>query len=185
MNHILESLVRSIAPILSFTAEEIWGHMKGEREQSVLFATRYEGLDKVPDDAKADAQWSDLIAIRNEVSKQIEALRVAGSIGSALDAKVELFADPVKRAILQPLGDELRFVLITSAASVSSLDQAGDHAQESEIPGLKIVVSALSDPKCVRCWHRRPEVGSIQAHPELCERCVSNVDGDGEARDFA
>jgi isoleucyl-tRNA synthetase len=185
MNHILESLVRSIAPILSFTAEEIWGHMKGEREQSVLFATRYEGLDKVPDDAKADAQWSDLIAIRNEVSKQIEALRVAGSIGSALDAKVELFADPVKRAILQPLGDELRFVLITSAASVSSLGQAGDLAQESEIPGLKIVVSALSDPKCVRCWHRRPEVGSIQAHPELCERCVSNVDGDGEARDFA
>ncbi|MFT5571896.1 MAG: isoleucyl-tRNA synthetase [Cryomorphaceae bacterium] len=185
MNHILESLVRSIAPILSFTAEEIWGHMTGDREQSVLFATRYEGLDKVPDDAETDAQWSNLIAIRNEVSKQIEALRVAGSIGSALDAKVELFADPTNQAILQPLGDELRFVLITSAASVKALDQAGQDAQECEIAGLRIVVSALSDPKCVRCWHRRPEVGSILEHPELCERCVSNVDGDGEARDFA
>jgi isoleucyl-tRNA synthetase len=185
MNHILESLVRSIAPILSFTAEEIWGHMTGEREESVLFATRYEALDNLPSDPEADAQWSSLIAIRNEVSKQIEALRVAGDIGSALDAKVQLFADSSIQSVLQPLGGELRFVLITSEATVNSLEQASEDAQESETPGLKIAVSALNDEKCVRCWHRRPEVGSLQEHPELCERCVSNVDGDGEAREIA
>jgi len=185
MQHILESLVRSLAPILSFTAEEMWGHMAGEREDSVLFATRYEGLDSLPLDATADAQWDSIIEVRNEVSKQIEVLRVAGDIGSSLDAKVEMFADEASLDLLQPLADELRFVLMTSDASVTPLDQAGGDAVASETEGLKIKVTALSDEKCVRCWHRRSDIGSNSEHPELCGRCVENIDGQGEIRLFA
>lgn len=182
MHHILESLVRSLAPILSFTAEEIWGYMSGEREDSVLFATRHTYFEELPSDPKADAAWTAIIAIRNEVAKQIEALRMAGSIGSALDAKVQLFAEGDNLRDLQTLGDELRFVLITSEATVADLASAPAEAVDADLAGVRILVCATSDTKCVRCWHRRPEVGTIEAHPELCQRCVTNLDGAGESR---
>jgi len=185
MQHILENLVRSIAPILSFTAEEIWGHMAGEREDSVLFATAYSALADFPVDEVADKEWDAIIAIRNEVAKQIEALRTAGGIGSALDANVDLYADGETHAVLAKLGDELRFVLITSDATLHDLGDAPETAAESEIDGLEISVNALDAEKCVRCWHRRSDVGEVAAHPELCVRCVTNIDGDGEPRDFA
>ena len=182
MQHILESLVRNLAPILSFTSEEIWGHMAGEREASVLFATRYDTLDTIPNNEKADADWDSVIAIRNEVSKQIEVLRVDGKIGSALDANVVLFVDQTQAQLLEPLENELRFILMTSEASFTSIDQATSDAVESDIAGLKILVSPVSYEKCVRCWHRRPDIGSHSEHPELCGRCISNVDGGGELR---
>lgn len=185
MQHILESLVRSITPILSFTAEEIWGHMNGEREESVLFATHYAELEDMPSDPDADQQWDDIVAVRNEVAKQIEALRVAGDVGSALDAKVSLFADGELYATLSQLDDELRFVLITSEARLAPLSESDDSAVQSDIDGLKISVTAIDHVKCVRCWHRRPDIGEVAAHPELCVRCVSNVDGGGEARSYA
>ena len=185
MQHILESLVRVLTPILSFTAEEIWGHMAGEREESVLFATRYAALDDLPEDPKADAKWGEVISIRNEVSKQIEKLRVDGKVGSALDANVRIFTQGAMFDTLMTLGDELRFVLITSEASVQDLNQAPSEAVETEIDGLKLMVSAMSDEKCVRCWHRRPDIGSVAEHPELCGRCVSNITGEGELRDYA
>ncbi len=185
MQHILESLVRVLTPILSFTAEEIWGHMAGEREESVLFATRYTGLDGIANDEAADAQWQQVIAVRNEVSKRIESLRTDGKVGSALDANVELYAGSELHATLHDLGDELRFVLITSEASLHALNEAPSDASDTELSDLKVRVSPLTDEKCVRCWHRRPEVGTINAHPELCTRCVENVDGDGELRRVA
>ena len=182
MQHILESLVRSLMPILSFTAEEIWGHMAGEREASVLYTTTYQPLTELPDDLQSDSDWQTVIAVRDEVAKQIEAIRGEGKIGSALDANVELFADGDIYQKISSLGDELRFVLITSAASIAPLDQASSSAVDTDIAELKIVVSPLSDEKCVRCWHRRPDLGSIAEHPELCVRCVENIDGDGEQR---
>lgn len=185
MQHILESLVRSIAPILSFTAEEIWGHMAGDREESVLFATSYTKFADISNDQTADDKWNAIIAVRNEVSKQIEVLRTSGSIGSALDANIHLFADGDLHQLLAELGDELRFVLITSEATLSGLDTAPDSAVSSDIDGLKIEVTAMSEEKCVRCWHRRADIGVIEEHPELCARCVSNVDGGGESRGFA
>jgi len=185
MHHILETLVRVLSPILSFTAEEIWGHMSGEREASVLFATRYSALDEFPANPEADENWQTVISVRNEVARQIEALRVDGKIGSALDANVDLYADGHVLECIRALGDELRFVLITSAATVSNYDKAPDTAVSGGVDGLKIAVNVMSDAKCVRCWHRRPEVGSIEAHPELCSRCVTNVDGDGEPRMIA
>ncbi|MCL4125992.1 UNVERIFIED_CONTAM: hypothetical protein GTU68_021375 [Idotea baltica] len=175
MRHILESLVRSLAPILSFTAEEIWGHMNGEREASVLLATRYALLDDVNTDQEADEFWQTVIDVRNEISKQVEAVRVAGDIGAGLDASVTIFADEKLLSALTRIESELRFVLITSDVNVAPIDAAG----------LKVLVEALSDDKCVRCWHRRPEVGSIAEHPELCSRCVENVDGEGESRLYA
>ncbi len=185
MQHILECLVRVLTPILSFTAEEIWGHMAGEREDSVLFATRYQLLDDVPSDPEGDAHWAQMIAIRNEVSKKIENLRIDGNIGSALDAHVNLYADGDVLNALKHVGDELRFVLITSGATINALAEAPDHASATEMEGLSVSVETLADEKCVRCWHRRPEVGSIAAHPELCERCVDNIEGDGEVRRIA
>ena len=143
MQHILESLVRSIAPILSFTAEEIWGHMTGEREETVLYATRYDALDDMPIDASADAEWDTLIAIRNEVSKQIEALRAKGDVGSALDAHVSLFASGDAHSIASKLGDELRFVLITSGASLHDLSDAPESAVQTELDGLKVMALSL------------------------------------------
>jgi isoleucyl-tRNA synthetase len=185
MHHILESLVRCITPILSFTAEEVWGHMAGEREESVLFATSYTGFADIPADQPADQQWASIIAIRNEVAKQIEALRTAGGIGSALDANVDVYADHKLHTVLETLGDELRFVLITSGATLNKLAAAPQSAVVSDLDGLTIAVNAVSDEKCVRCWHRRPDVGEVAEHPELCVRCVTNIQGDGEQRDFA
>jgi len=185
MQHILESLVRSIAPILSFTAEEIWGHMSGDREDSVLYATRYSALSNIPRDDASDNRWASIIAVRNEVAKQIESLRTEGKIGSALDANVDLFASGDSYDAVAELGDELRFVLITSGAKLNTIDQASESAIQSDLSELKIAVNAVDDQKCVRCWHRRADVGSVEAHPELCGRCVTNIEGDGEVRRFA
>ena len=185
MQHILESLVRCLAPILSFTAEEIWEHMGGEREASVLFATRYTGLDDCPDDSVADKYWQTVIAVRDQVNRQIETVRASGTIGSGLDASVSLYASGETYNQLLELGEELRFVLITSEAKLVALSEAPSGAAETELTELKLNVTASNDSKCVRCWHRRPEIGSDINHPELCSRCVKNIDGKGEIRQFA
>ena len=185
MQHILESMVRSLMPILSFTSEEIWEHMAGEREESVLFSTRYTGFDDMPIDEEQDQYWDTIIAVRDEVSKQLEAVRVSGKIGSGLDAGVTLNAGEKLRGELGKVGDELRFVLITSEANVLPHKEATGACVQSALAELKILVEPLNTEKCVRCWHRRPEVGSISKHPELCERCVSNIEGDGEIRLYA
>jgi isoleucyl-tRNA synthetase len=115
----------------------------------------------------------------------MEAQRAAGALRGSLDAEVVLYCSPKLQANLQALGDELRFVLITSAASLAALDAAPDDAAETEIPDLRLQVTVSGEEKCERCWHRCPEVGRIVAHPTLCERCVENIDGDGEQRRFA
>ena len=185
MHHILESLVRSLAPILSFTAEEIWGHMVGQREESVLFAQRYDVLDGFPQDKEQDAFWQQIIDVRNEVAKQIEAVRTRGDIGSALDAQVTLYADDAMHTSLTRIQSELRFVLITSKANVELMSSVSADAVATDIAGLSVSVTSLNDEKCVRCWHRRPDIGEVEKHPELCTRCVTNIDGDGELRQFA
>ena len=186
MQHILESLVRCLMPILSFTAEEIWQHMAGEREASVLFATHYTGFATAQQDSEQDAFWQQLIDIRNEVSKKIADVRAQGLIGSALDANVTIYAhaDIVER--LNTLGDELRFVFISSGARVAPLTElANTESASTDIDGVFIQVDSSDEQKCVRCWHRRADVGAFNAHPQLCGRCVENIQGDGETRLFA
>ena len=183
MYHILEALVRWLAPILSFTAEEIWEHMPGEREESVFLTQWY---DAFPQGLQvSNDYWSWVMILRDEVNKILESHRKAGEIGSALDAEVMLFGDEAMIEKLSHLGDELRFALITSDVKVLPTAQANGKAEETEIDGLTVQVNVSEHNKCERCWQHRDDVGVIDAHPGLCGRCVSNVDGVGEIRRFA
>jgi isoleucyl-tRNA synthetase len=123
--------------------------------------------------------------IREAVNQALEISRKAGVIGSSLAADVVLYVDDAIQTILQPLGDELRFVLITSGAQLLPLDDAPKEALASDIPGLTVLIKASNAEKCVRCWHRASDIGKNEAHPELCQRCVTNVSGNGEIRTFA
>ena len=186
MYHIAEALVRWVAPILSFTAEEIWENLPGERGESVFLAQWYAGLSSLePSEAMGRDYWEQLMSVRSAVNREMELRRGAGELRGSLDAEVTLFCEPSLLAQLQALGDELRFVLITSGASLASLEAATQDAAETEVPGLKLQISVSAQEKCERCWHRRPDVGQIAAHPTLCGRCVENIDGSGEQRHFA
>jgi isoleucyl-tRNA synthetase len=186
MYHIAEAMTRWLAPILSFTADEIWRYLPGEREPSVFLAEWYSGLFSLDaGDAFDRAFWQQVLAVRLAVSKPLEAARQAGLIGSSLDAEIDLYAAPELAAILDRLADELRFALITSAARVLPLVDKPADAQDTELEGLALQVRKSSHAKCVRCWHLRADVGQDPEHPELCGRCLTNVAGVGEERRFA
>ncbi len=187
MYHVTEALVRWLAPILSFTAEEIWRHMPGPRGDSVLLETWYQDwpvLDADPDGMDAD-YWQRVIRVRQEVSRKLEALRVAGTIGSSLDATVTIYVGDQYLVPLSRLEDELRFVLITSGAELRPLAERPAELADSELDQVYAAVSRAPHDKCVRCWQRRADIGIDPSHPALCGRCAVNVDGDGEVRRFA
>jgi isoleucyl-tRNA synthetase len=187
MYHVVESLVRWLAPILSFTAEEIWQHIPGGREDSVLLSGWYEPDGAFEDQGGMDTEfWQRVITIREAAGKELEKLRVDGAIGSSLDAEVDLFVDEDTVRLLAQLEDELRFVLITSCARVHPAGERPDDAVEAgSDTGLWIRVTPSQYNKCIRCWHHREDVGSHPEHPEICGRCVDNVTGGGETRRFA
>ncbi|MEO8223290.1 MAG: class I tRNA ligase family protein, partial [Gammaproteobacteria bacterium] len=176
--HIAEALVRWLAPILSFTAEEIWGFLPGSRPESVLLSTWHE----LPPAPPAGFDWTRLLAVRELAARALEAQRDAGAIGSGLDAHLNIYADGPLRTQLEAFGEELRFLFITSGAWVHPAAEHPAGALQGE--GCWIEAVASSDPKCVRCWHHRPDVGVTVAHPELCSRCVTNLEGAGETRRF-
>ncbi|WP_420554591.1 isoleucine--tRNA ligase [Neptuniibacter marinus] len=183
--HIVEALVRWIAPICSFTAEEIWTTLAGDRAESVHLDTWYQGLTKLPDSSPFDsAYWEQVMAVKDAVNKQLEEQRNAGNVGGSLEAEVTLYCDDNLLQTLAKLEDELRFVLITSQAHIAPLADAVD-AQQTELSGLQLKVVKSSADKCPRCWHYREDVGQNADEPELCGRCVENVHGDGERRSFA
>ncbi|MGC8853456.1 MAG: isoleucine--tRNA ligase [Halothiobacillaceae bacterium] len=186
--HIVEALTRWIAPIASFTAEELWGYLPGSREDSVFLATHYTGLARMAEDAALGPRaWERILAVRDEVLAVLEGLRKDGTIGANLDAEVDIYADDATLDILQRLEDELRFVLITSYARVHPLAARPAESTVVDIEGGQIAIAAKASlhGKCVRCWHHREDVGSHAAHPELCSRCVQNIEGAGETRRFA
>lgn len=184
--HIAEAMVRWIAPILSFTADEVWQLLPGKRDAYVFTQEWYQGLQSITLTADlSDDYWQQLLTVRNEVNKVIEQARRDKCIGGSLEAEVTLFADAALTEQLTYIGDELRFVLLTSAAKVLPLADASSDAVETELTSLKLLVSATVVQKCERCWHHREEVGTIEAHPTLCHRCVTNIEGDGEVRLFA
>ncbi len=187
MYHIVEAMTRWITPILSFTADEIWEHIPGEHTQSVFLQTWYQGLAPGAEDETFDQSfWQQIIGIREAVSKELERLRVAGGIGSSLDAEVDLYCSPTLQQLLGHLRDELRFVLITSYARVHAAEDRGEDAIAAEgLDGLWISVMPSAHGKCVRCWHHREDVGSHAGHPQLCGRCVENITGAGETRVYA
>jgi isoleucyl-tRNA synthetase len=173
--HITHALVRLMAPVLSFTGEEVWAVLSGKDDVSVFEEQWYSLPDACMDAAEVNA-WQDIRNVRELVNKKLEEQRAAGSIGSALQAEVDVYA--IKKdtyELLVRLGDDLRFVFITSRANV--------HLREGG--GLGIEVKPSTHAKCDRCWHYRADVGSDAAHPTLCGRCVSNLHGSGEARRYA
>ena len=123
--------------------------------------------------------------MRDAVGRHLEQARKAGAVGSALDAEVDLYCSDGLLRSLSSLGDELRFVLITSYARLHPLGEAVEDAVKTELEGLKLLVSPSDHDKCVRCWHHRHDVGAHPDHPRLCGRCVANVTGEGEVRRYA
>jgi isoleucyl-tRNA synthetase len=184
MWHIAEAMVRWLAPILSFTAEEIWRHLPGSRPASVFLTTWHE----LPGVAADAVDWPVLIQLRSEIARELERLRVAGEIGAPLDAEVDVYALPSQHERLAALGDELRFLLITSAARVHRVTTPPEGAVPVEgiaADSVWIRVRPSLSTKCVRCWHHRDDVGSDPAHPQICGRCAGNISGAGETRRWA
>ncbi|ARU95189.1 isoleucine--tRNA ligase [Tatumella citrea] len=185
--HIAEALVRWMAPIMSFTADEIWGHLSGQREQYVFTGEWYQGLFGLSEhEALNDSYWEQLLKVRSEVNKVIEQARADKRIGGALEASVVLYADDALAEKLKALGDELRFVLLTSAVQVADYSSApADAVQSEHLKGLKVVLTKAEGEKCPRCWHYTKDVGQNPEHAEICGRCYTNVAGAGEERKFA
>ena len=172
--HVTQTVLKLLAPILSFTAEEAWKALHGENAPATIFTEVYHSI---PLPADADAlmtKWDRIRAIRADVMRKIEEVRSTGEVGSSLAATVTLTADGDDYTILSSLGDDLRFVLIVSDATVQQ--RAGD---------VGIQVQATANEKCERCWHHRDDVGRDPNHPTLCGRCVDNLFGDGEHRQHA
>jgi isoleucyl-tRNA synthetase len=188
MYHVTEAMTRWIAPILSFTADEVWESMPGQRDDLGVFTAEwYDGLFAYSNVEIDESTWDSLEQLRAEVTRTLEDLRQDGKIGSSLDAEVTILADQALLDQLQVISEELRFVLITSAATLAPLESVESEGVFTMRNGSRILVRAVPSeyPKCVRCWHHREEVGSHAEHPELCARCIDNIDGDGEQRRYA
>ncbi len=175
--HITQTLVRLMAPMLSFTAEEAWQFFASaeayQASDETIFTQTFYAVPEVADEAALLAKYAELRVIRGDVTKQLEEVRMQGVIGSSLQAEVLIRATSAKFALLQSLGDDLKFAFITSAVT---LEEVADQAAEA------ILVQASAHQKCERCWHYRPAVGTHADHPGLCDRCVSNLFGAGEHR---
>ena len=184
--HIAEALVRWIAPILSFTADEVWGYLPQVegRAEFVFTEEFYEGLFSLGENEKLDDNyWQKLIAVRAEVNRVLEQARKDKVIGSGLEAKVTVYANEAIQPLLTQLGNELRFVLITSQAVIKPLSEAD--VAEGELAGLAVKVERAEGEKCPRCWHYATDIGANAEHASVCGRCVENVAGNGEVRHFA
>ena len=186
MYHILEALTRWIAPILSFTADELWQHLPGERNESVMLNTWYDQLTPLAETTELDvAFWNELFTVRDAVSKQLEVLRNDGKIKGGLTAEISLYADEPLKAALDKVKTELKFVLITSKVTLLPMSDKPSDAVDSELAGLALLAVPTEHARCDRCWHQTAEVGQDETHPELCGRCIGNIDGEGEQRHYA
>jgi isoleucyl-tRNA synthetase len=183
---VVEALARWVAPILSFTAEEIYENIPGARGDSVLLETWYEGLATLEDGATLGRDfWEQVLEVKQAVNKCLEEARNAKAIKGSLAAEVTLYVDDALRATLVKLGGELRFVMLTSEVHLAPLVE-GSEAEATELPGLKVAVKASRYKKCERCWHHRDDVGRHREHPDLCGRCIGNLpEGPGEVRRYA
>jgi isoleucyl-tRNA synthetase len=184
-------MVRWLAPILSFTAEEMWGFLRGARAESVFLTTWHE-LPEVPNDG---IDWTALLALRTDVARELERLRVTGAIGAPLDAELEVWASPPQYRRLAAVTTELHYLMITSEAHVHEVSPGSaaagvvptDAVAAPSVDGgeVWIRVRASTHQKCIRCWHHRPDVGKLPQHPQICLRCVGNLSLPGEARRYA
>ncbi len=182
--HISEAFVRWIAPILSFTAHDIWHFLPGERTESIFVAKWYSLPELAADDTIQRADWALIMQAKEAVNKVLESHRSAGAIKGSLEAEIILYADETIYSALAKLGDELRFVSITSTAHLLPLT-SGTEGERSTLLGLNVALRRSSADKCVRCWHFLADVGSRIDHADICGRCVDNISGVGEDRRYA
>jgi len=185
MYHVLESLVRWIAPILSYTAEEIWVLMPGKRLDSVFMSQWYDGLFALDEGPHDENFWNRTTVLINTVNEAIEPLRRDKILRGSLEASVHV--QPLNeqhRKFLEIWGDELRFILIVSDACIEPEQQPAP-ADCYATADYRVWIEKSTHNKCVRCWHQREDVGRSAEHPELCGRCIENIEGDGEQRRLA
>ena len=183
VNHLAQAMVRWLAPILSFTAEEAWSHLPGIPNESVFFNTWHQfpaGAERV-----SAINWPALIALKADVARELERLRTLGSLGSSMEADVTVFVPEALAGQFAAMHDELRFLLITGDAKVAPSSTLPATAVKASQEEVWIEVKPSTSPKCVRCYQLRADVGSDPKHPEICSRCVINVEGPGEERRFA
>ena len=184
--HIAEAMTCWMAPVLSFTAQEIWSALPGQRDEFVFTGVWYTDIEQYAEQGElGDDYWSQVLAVKEQVNRALENAKKDKVLGGSLEAEVTLYAaDDIAQA-LNKLEDELRFVLITSVAEVKPLAEKTDDAFDSEVDGLFVGIKASEETKCERCWHYSDTVGQNEEHSDLCGRCVENVDGQGETRKFA
>jgi isoleucyl-tRNA synthetase len=183
VHHVALAMVRWIAPILSFTAEEAWQFLPAAPNESVFLNLWHQfpaGAERAP-----ALDWQSLITLKSDVAREMERFRAAGVIGSSLEADITVHAEAPLAARYGALGDELRFLLITSEAKVMQAAAPPEAAVKSSQEGVWIEVKPSTAAKCVRCYQLRSDVGADARHPEICLRCVGNVEGPGEERRFA
>jgi isoleucyl-tRNA synthetase len=183
VNHVAQAMVRWLAPILSFTAEEAWGYLPGIPNESVFLNTWHQfpaGAERI-----LPVDWPSFIALKADVARELERLRGLGSIGSSLEAEVTVFVPEALAPHFEKMHDELRFLLITGQAEVATTAAIPASAVKATQEDVWIEVKPSSHLKCVRCYQLRSDVGSNPQHPEICARCVLNVEGPGEERRFA
>lgn len=175
--HITQSFLRLSAPFLSFTAEEVWGIFAHKtKSKDTIFTEEFYELPKISDASALIAKWDRIRAMRSDITKAIEFEREAGHVGSSLQAELQIEAPSADAALLQSLGEDLKFITITSSVNV---------IENSSLEEIKVTVKSSSHQKCGRCWHYRDDVGHDPEHPTLCGRCTSNLFGDGEKRHIA
>jgi isoleucyl-tRNA synthetase len=200
--HITHSLLRVMAPVLSFTAEEAWAVFAGKENHAqsseTIFTQTFYALPQVGDTQALLNKWNIIREVRGEVLKRLEEVRITGDIGSSLQAEIDIYAKGEVFNLLDSLDDDLKFVMIVSRSELhdlsdaqvkSSFDKLGielkSNLGSSADSAFGLQVTPSAEEKCERCWHYRADVGSDPSHPEICDRCVSNLFGAGEPRAFA
>ena len=173
LDYLLNTLVRLVAPILSYTAEEIWqtSARLNYQEESV-FLSNYDVSEIIEESSISKSDWKRIFEIKNDVNQSIEEMRNENKLKGSLDANVCIEANNDDIKILEKLGAELHFLFICSETDVK------------ENNNFKIKVNPSKNQKCIRCWHRHTSVGTDKKHADLCKRCIKNIDGDGEQRSF-
>ncbi|MBW1818339.1 MAG: isoleucine--tRNA ligase [Deltaproteobacteria bacterium] len=176
IHDILEAFVRLMAPVLSFTADEIWQYMKGEDRIASVHADMFLPVNDHTKDPELAERWEGILAVRKEVTKTLELARKEKAIGHALDAAVVLGLSPELGEALEPYADRLRSLFIVSSVTTKPLDAMAD-VPDSDLSGLKVAVAPADDPKCERCWVHDPTVGEVDGHPSICRRCADALAG--------
>ncbi|MBW2027616.1 MAG: isoleucine--tRNA ligase [Deltaproteobacteria bacterium] len=172
MHEILEVLVRLMAPILSFTADEVWQHMKDRGSASSVHTEMFIPVKEEYRDRELAARWDAILRVRREVTKALEIARKEKRIGHSLDASVSLFLPGDLADALRPYREQLRTIFIVSSVDLVGQDDLEEAYESEEIEGLKVKVRPSEDPKCKRCWIHDATVGDDDEHPTICHRCL-------------